>query len=267
MSYEDFCHYFSGVTICMVEDNYHYEALHKNQKPGDFSVFRASLATGGNTFFMVTHADSRRFGGDDNYEYSPVRVIVAKQTKDKLQRVEGLASAFQRDTFINLDLEAGDYLIYVQVCWTTDETDQFGFSVYSESSIKLSDTTFKETNFLDKVFNIELAKTFGNKRTIGPNIDFYEVQLDGENPETGKFYEGVYFDLISNASRDSILDIEVLHKSFENVELQGQFNGQDSYKLTLKPGESKGCVKLKIDLTDSVDAPISIRKTLRPARN
>ena len=262
MSFEDFSHYFSGVTICRVHDNYSYDAVHKNQKPEDFSVFKASFTRAGDAYFMVTHADSRRFGGDD-YEYSPVRIIIAKQNGESLDRVAGLSASFQRDHWVQLNVEPGDYLVYVEVGWITDQTDQYGFSVYSESPVKVSDATFKERNFLDRVFNLKLAQKFGTKRSIAPNIDFYEVLLDGENPDTGKFYEGIYFDLIHNATPDRILDIEVLHKSFDNIILYGQFKGHDSYKYTIKNGEMKGAIKLKVDLTESVDAPISIKKAIR----
>jgi calpain-15 len=264
MSFEDFSHYFSGITICKVHDDYKKEALHKNQQPGENSVFKVTVAEGGDTYFMVIHADSRRFGGDENYEYSPVRLIISKQVGNKLERVAGIATAFQRDTWIQTQLTPGDYLVYVEILWTTDQTDQYGFSVYSASSIKLSDVTFKETNYFEKLIDIKLAKSIGEKRPIAPNIDFYEVQLDGENEETGKFFEGVYFDIIHNNTKDNLLEIEVLHKSFDNISLYGQFKGRDSYKLTLKPGEVKGCVKIKEDLTESVEAPISIRKTLKP---
>ena len=267
MSFEDFSHYFSGVTICQVHDDYSYDAVHKNQKPEEFSVFKVNLSKGGHTFFMVTHADSRRFGGDDNYEYSPLRIIVAKQTGDNLDRVTGIAAAFQRDTWVDITAEPGDYLVYVEIGWTTDETDQFGFSVYSESPVKVSDVTFKESTFLERVYNLKLAKSVGQKRSIAAGIDFYEVLLDGENPETGKFYEGVYVDVIQNATKDSILDIEVLHKSFDNITLIGQFKGHDSYKYTIKCGEVKVAVKLKVDLTESVDAPISIKKTIRQGKS
>ena len=96
-------------------------------------------------------------------------------------------------------------------------------------------------------------------------MDFYEVLLDGEDPDTGKFYEGIYFDMIVNSSKDQLLEIEVLHKSFENIELYGEFKGRDSYKLNIKPGKHQGAVKVKVDLTESVDAPVSIRKNLRQA--
>ncbi|OMJ74153.1 hypothetical protein SteCoe_26972 [Stentor coeruleus] len=267
MSFEDFKHYFSGVTICRVHDDYNYQAMHKNQKQGDFSVFKVNLAKGGDTYFMVTHADSRRFGGDDNYEYSPLRIVVAKVVGNELERVAGIASAFQRDTWIQCNLPAGDYLVYVEIAWVTDQTDQYGFSVYSSSAITLSDATFKESTFLERVYNVKLAQKMGTKRPIAAGMDFYEVLLDGENPETGKFFEGIYFDTIVNSTKDSVLEIEVLHKSFDNVELYGQFKGRDSYKYVIKPGENKGAVKIKVDLTESVDAPVSIRKNIKPAKN
>ena len=263
MSFEDFKYYFSGVTICRVHDDYHYAAMHKNQGQGDFSVFKVNVSKGGDTYFMVTHADNRRFGGEENYEYSPLRIVIARQNGNELERVTGIASAFQRDTWIQTDISAGEYLVYVEICWVTEETDQYGFSVYSESPVSITDETFKQSGFLEKVYNLKLAQDLGLKRSIDKGIDFYEVLLDGEDPETGKFYEGIYFDVINNSSRDSLLDIEVFHKCFENIKLHGKFEGRDSYKYSIKPGENKSTVKIKIDLTESVDAPVSIRKTIK----
>ena len=268
MGFEDFKNFFSDVTICKVHDDYQYAAMHKNQKPGDFAVFKASISKGGHTYFMVTHADSRRFvAGDEEFDYSPVRIVVAKQNGEELERITGIAAAFKRDIWVEATVPAGDYLIYVEVCWVTDQTDQYGFSIYSASPVSLSDATFKENTFMEKVYNLKLAQKMGVKRPIAPNIDFYEVQLDGENPETGEFYEGIYFDMIVNSTKDQLLEIEVLHKSFENVELYGILKGRDSYKYNLQPGENKGAVKIKVDLTDSVEAPVSIRKTIKPFKN
>ena len=59
---------------------------------------------------MVTHADSRRFGGDDNYEYSPLRIIVAKQNGDGYERVTGIAAAFQRDTWVV-------FMLHLETIW------------------------------------------------------------------------------------------------------------------------------------------------------
>ncbi|CAG9317183.1 unnamed protein product [Blepharisma stoltei] len=71
----------------------------------------------------------------------------------------------QRDIWAMNELEAGTYLVYIQMDWIQDLTEDYGFSVYSEYPIKLEDVTFQEQNFLYDVYTWNLAK-----QTVDPNL-------------------------------------------------------------------------------------------------
>lgn len=270
MAFDDFASYFSSVTICRVHDNYNYEALHNSQKQGSFAVYRVTLTKPGNTYFITTQTDSRRYAEDEGYEYSPVRIIVGKINQKKpgnkgarLKYISGLANAYQRDVWSMTELEAGTYLVYVEVDWLNDITDQYGFSVYSESPIKLEDVTFQEKNFLQDIYTYNLAKQDSQPKSIGDNITFWTSTHYGSSDD-GKFMEGFLFDVIRNKSRNTILELEIMHKSFDNMELLAPFEGADSYKVKLKPGEKTVIVKKQVSLIEETGLVISMRKKLIP---
>jgi hypothetical protein len=170
MSIEDFCHYFSNVTICRVHDNYFYEGMHLTQSVGLFNVIEVRLSNPGNTYFIVTQNDSRRYGEESGYEYYPVRIIVARKEGKSLSYVKGKANAYARDVWIECELEAGDYAVYVEIDWDGTFTDQLGFSCYSESSIELKNITYQYPDFVQKAYNLALAKEESQEKEIGAGI-------------------------------------------------------------------------------------------------
>jgi calpain-15 len=258
MSFKDFCHYFFGVTICMVNPQFHYQALLKTQKKDDFAVFKVTFEKTGEAFFTVTHEDFRKFDQED-LDYSPVRAVVCKKTPEGIQRVTGFGNAFARDTSLRLDVQAGEYLVYVEVMWNSNLTDRFGFSVYSNSPASLSDDSFQQVNFLENVFVAEIALKQGKKKEILPGILYYEIVFDDENKETGLFLEGIYLDAFVNTASVE-MNLQAVHKTFKNMEILGKFKGSDSYKFKLKPGEVFSVIKKKKDLTGSASAPVSLKK-------
>ena len=258
MSLKDFSHYFFGVTICRVHDEYFYKAVHRTQKKGEFSVFRVRIEKGGETYFIVTHMDKRKFA-DEEYDYSPLRIVVGRVGEAGVDRVEGMATAFMRDSWLVINAEPGEYLVYVEVSWVFDYTDMFGFTVYSASPIDLSESTFQHEDFIEKVYSLQLALKQGKKKDLLNGIEYYELLLDDKNPSTNEFFEGVYLDAFINTTKEPFT-VQVIHKSFKNICLTGKFKDSDSYKFTLAPGGSFTMIKKKVDLTASAKAPISLKK-------
>jgi len=261
MPIKDFVNFFSNVTICCVHDDYQYQGIQKNQPQDGSSIFKVSLEEGGMTYFMVTQMDARRFDEDCEYDYSPVRIILARVEDGELVFLKGYANAFERDVWISEEVEPGEYLVYVQIDWIGDFTDQFGFSVYSGSKVKLSDVSFQEVNFLQRVFSVETAESEGAKvNQIGPDMYFYQVMHIGDDGE-GNFMEGCIYDIVVNDSKNSRLELDVIHKTFENMELLEPYEG-DSYFLKLDKGESKVVVKRQVSLLESNRITMSLRKKI-----
>lgn len=257
MSFKDFCSYFFGVTICRVHDEYFYKALHKTQKLGEFSVFKVCVEKGGETYFIVTHMDGRKFD-DEEFDYSPVRIVVGRVEGNQVKRVEAIATAFKRDSWLVINAEPGEYLVYVEISWNCNYTDMFGFTVYSASQFTLADSTFQHEDFLEKVYSLQLAQNQGKKKEVLNGVEYYELLLDDSNPQTNEFFEGIYLDAFVNTSTETFT-IQVIHKSFKNIALTGKFKESDSYKFTLAPGGFFTMIKKKIDLTGSAKAPVSLK--------
>lgn len=60
-------------------------------------------------------------------------MIIAKKEGKKLVFTGGFANAFFRDIWKAYQVEAGEYLVFVQVDWQGDWTNEAGFSVYGGS--------------------------------------------------------------------------------------------------------------------------------------
>lgn len=58
---------------------------------------------------------------------------------------------------------------------------KFGFSVYSEVDCKIAEANIDPAEFLNKVYNVELAKKEGDNTTIGPGMKFYTGARAGSN--------------------------------------------------------------------------------------
>lgn len=72
------------VTICRVHDNYYYKSL-KSHQPGDnFTVSSVTVPESGEMYVIVTQEDMRRFGEESGYDYSAVRILLAKVDGDEL---------------------------------------------------------------------------------------------------------------------------------------------------------------------------------------
>lgn len=268
MAFEDFLQYFSAVTICRVHDDFKTEGLHVSQRQGGFSVFKVGLSEGGETYFITTQVDDRIFGEESGYEYSPVRMIVAKidetESGRKLRYMTGIGNAYQRDVWCRLDLEAGDYLVYVEFNWTEDFTEHFGFSAYSASNIKIEDVSSTETNFIQQVYNYNLAKREAKPSSLGPEIYFYSFSHFGAGPD-GQNMEGYLYDIIKNKSSDLVLELEVIHKNVVNIALTGEYDGSEVYKVVLRPGEKVAVVKKQLSIIeDRTAAQVIKRKKLVP---
>mmetsp|Transcript_8610 Transcript_8610/g.8569 ORF Transcript_8610/g.8569 Transcript_8610/m.8569 type:complete len:676 (+) Transcript_8610:23-2050(+) len=266
MAYDDFADYFSNVTICRVHDDYYYEALHYTQSKDAFAVFKVTLANPGETYFISTQVDDRVFGEESGYQYSPTRIIAAKLNENyareqgnRLTYITATGNFEDRDVWVVSELEAGTYLIYVEVDWLENFTNQLGFSVYSASPLTVEDVTFRERNFIQEVYNFDLAKATGKALALGPDIYSYALNNYGYTND-GKCKEGFAADAIENNSKDLILDLDVIHKTLVNLELTGSYAGSDTYKVVLRPGEKAVVVKKQIDIAEEKTNAMQIRK-------
>lgn len=71
-------------------------------------------------------------------------------------------------------------------------------------------------------------------------------------------------DAIDNRSSDKRVELTVMHKAFENVELLEPY-ADDSYLVNLGPGESAVIVKRQIDMLEETAISLGMRKRILQA--
>jgi len=264
MCLDDFCNYFTDVTICMVHDHYDQTAIHVNQAPGKFTVCQLSIRKAGKVYVIICQPDTRIFNDDPDYQYAPVRQILAKLNPDgSLTLIGGEAEASKRDMWDEYDLEPGEYLVYTEVTWDGAFTTLHGISFYAHHRLGLKNVTSTNQDFLTRVYNKTLARSMvRTPRVLAPGVNYYSCERIGYSESAGEFLEGFIFDVIDNTSTASV-EVNVIHKVLQNLELCLPFSG-DSVTATVPAGQSVTIVKKQVSLTD--DTGHSIVTQLKRSR-
>ena len=247
MPYDMFQQYFSEVCICKVHDAYVHKSLKLTHLPGAFSVVKVSVAQPTHLFLTVCQVDERIMD-DPGYSYSDVRFICARLHPDlSLEYLTGKAkssAAFPvlRDEYKELNLESGDYLIFIQLDFPEDSlTTQFGVCCYSSSEVQAAEVTCDYDDFLEKVFTVENAQRYVSAARVVSGLLLYNWSLAGDGSAPDVFQPGYLADIYLNQS-EKVYEVTAFHRSFENVNLQDPFDGEQ-YHLVLRAGESKCVVK------------------------
>jgi hypothetical protein len=115
----------------------------------------------------------RRFGEDSGYDYSPVRIVLAKKDGDNLTHIGGLANSYLRDVWDMYEVDPGEYLAYIECDWIDDFTDNVGFSVYSSMKTEIKNVTLTNQDFMQRVYTLELARQEAEEKELAPNMYFY----------------------------------------------------------------------------------------------
>lgn len=123
MCEEDLVKYFSRIQICRVKDGYLYSFFKARHKLGEFALIRFQITgAGGHHYLSINQTDERCFDRSVDYDYSNVRLIVAKienaDTDDRYVVYKNGKMGYERDTWEEYEnLEPGDYYMYVEFDW------------------------------------------------------------------------------------------------------------------------------------------------------
>ena len=140
MCIDDLRKYFSRVQICRINDNYIYSQFKARHKLNSFSLIRFVVnEPGGHHYLTVNQTDERCFDRKIEYDYSNVRLIVAKiENPDedvKTLTYKNGKMGQDRDTWEEYEnLEPGEYYVYVEFDWPDNvQHTEFCLSCYGES--------------------------------------------------------------------------------------------------------------------------------------
>jgi calpain-15 len=263
MSLEDFRKHFTSVTICRAYDNFRYKNVQSSQEEGGYKIFRVDVSAPTRTYVSVSQIDDRRFDKDSGYEYATVRIIGAFKdpVTGVLHYIGGRANTGLRDVWEQFECtQAGQYLFYIEIEWTTDATEKFGFSTYSSNEVSISDVTEAYLDFPNQVFNIETARKQGKVRELGPGITMYTCIRSGTDNDF-KYMEGFVYDAFENTSTNSRLNLEINHKTLTNLEIL-PLGTRSVVKLSLGPGESAVVLKKQIDMLEGQSYSMGMKKQI-----
>ena len=256
MNFEDFCKNYHRVTICRVQDNYLYKGLTFTQDDERASVFSAKVSETGRLYFMVAFEDNRKSG--IRTEYPAIRIIVTQKAPNgSLLRVSGQTTSNYRDSWVLIDADPGEYIIYLKISWTLTLTNKFGLSTYSSSPTDIKEVSSKYPDFLDQVYSADLGRSTGQKNEVKPGVFYYQTVFDGPSTEDICQFEGLYLDVFENLT-DSEKTLQVTHQPFENLEVLGDFSQTSSYSIRLGPKEALKVIKHKKDFSKPALAQIQV---------
>lgn len=124
MDFEDAKHYFSFMQICKVNDDYLYSYV---ECPNLYeNIYIVTIDKPGQYTFSVTQKDARLLKKDSGYKYSYSQLFILKPTigTDEMKYVNGNAASSNRDTYLECQLEEGQYVLISQVQWLQETEDK-----------------------------------------------------------------------------------------------------------------------------------------------
>ena len=82
-------------------------------------------------YLSINQRDKRCFNRNENYDYSNARLILAKVLDDgSLEYIYGKMK-MDREVWEEEELDAGEYLVYVEMDWSGENVTDFVLSAYS----------------------------------------------------------------------------------------------------------------------------------------
>lgn len=239
MRIEDFCDWFTSVTICRVRDDFLYTAVLVKQPKNTFKVFEVTLEAAATAVLCVTLPDQRHFGYDSDYQYPVVRLaasMVNEQDEGLNEFLGGRANTFSRDVWREFETSRpGKILVYVEVDWETNHTTEFGFSVYSSCPATIKDVTENFPDALSFIYSPAYAKQNAERRELRPNVYLYEGERTGGD-DRGRYNEGFLYHYLENKTKNLRATIEIQFPEFDNLELMYPDSGR-GYRVVLEPGQ------------------------------
>lgn len=126
--------YFSRIQLCRFIRGYAYSFFKARHKLNSFALIRFQInGAGGHHYLSINQTDDRCFDRHVDYDYSNVRLIVAKienpDEEDKILTYKNGKMGQDRDIWEEYEnLEAGHYYMYVEFDWP-DNVQHTEFSV------------------------------------------------------------------------------------------------------------------------------------------
>jgi len=230
----EFIQNFDFMSICHYHDSWVRNNLEVTAEYGKSVFFELTLEKEMDVFLSV-HQKLPRFIGDaENYDISPVEIILAEYVNDN----EMKAIAFgEKDSLVGkhtvyatekakLRLPEGKYIMRVKIRWVDMETHEFTLNTFSPHPIGLKQVK-KEAypSFVEKVY-LNIADLHGEKFELSNGCQF----------SSGWSGSHMWLYAINNGQKNWSLDVNF--EKMTNLKLDKKYKiEENAVGFRLKPGE------------------------------
>ena len=248
MSVDDFVTYYEGVGICKLHEDYFYQSIqlsHDKKVLPNFrarddefipyqnpnrTVVRLHLEHKTHLFLSVNQTDDRKFLTSPSfYQYSNVRIMVARVTPDGLQYVAG-ANNTDRDVVAEATLGRGIYLVTIEIVWEQEHHKKFTLSAYSEHPVAFERVGNADFDAAER----NIVKSLAIKNAGSRVKDYAAIQEPGIKRYMGSEFGLVYFCYHNRGTRT--LKETVTMTSRTNLRICPPFNNNREFTVIVPPG-------------------------------
>lgn len=162
MPFEEFVKHFEGIGILKTVPGYVSNGINvKRNNSLNKHLVRLTVPQGVDVSISVDQHDSRTYE-DPNYQYSYIRLTIAKVLSNGLELVDMVLSP-ERSIFIEKRLEAGDYVVLVEVYWTNNVATGVSVGIYGSNHVELQTVEMDDSLYSSTEYQIWKSFAFKNK--------------------------------------------------------------------------------------------------------
>lgn len=169
MSFENFKDIYSDMQICMVNDDYQYEAFELTVSKKETVYVEILIEEEGEYFFTILQRSLRKMVETPNYDISKGTIVLARVNGEKLE-FEAALTRTHREVFVGKELKKGTYICSCKVDWCWAKEGTFVFTTYGVDFVKVRILP-KVEEFLEKVYSSRVRKTMNKGKLKGVNAE------------------------------------------------------------------------------------------------
>ena len=169
MSLEMFKSIYSDMQICMVNDDYQYQAFELTVKKKETVYLEIVVDEEGEYFFTILQRSLRKMADTPKYDISKGTMVLAKVNGENLE-FEGALTKTHREVFVGKVLTKGTYICSCKVDWCWAKEGTFVFTSYGENVVKVRILP-KVEGFLEKAYSSRVLKAKNKEKLTGVNAE------------------------------------------------------------------------------------------------
>lgn len=150
MSFTDFSHFFSFITVCRINDAFEYRWAKAIHEKGSKTMFKMTVNEPSTQYIGISQQDKRCFDPVSGYDYSHVRMVCGRADNYDYQFGKLSGATKDRNLWEVHEFEPGEYLFHVEFDWCGSSHD-YVFSAYGSSGVEIVEVPYEE-DFLQNVY-------------------------------------------------------------------------------------------------------------------